>query len=81
MIIVLTIAVLVYWGITTNWGKSFDAEEASRYCYTACVERDRIKYCTPDIIVNFEHSKWGNVSCHDLEMNNISHQCPDISCP
>jgi len=79
--VLIGVVSLLVWGSTTNWGKSFNAEEASRYCYTLCVNLDKIKYCTPNLIVNFEGGKWENVNCANLVSNNIAGSCSQIECP
>ena len=82
LIIVLAVAGVLIWGSVTNWGKSFDGEEASRYCYTACVNLDRDKYCIPDLIVSFNDGRaWADVNCDMLSMNQVSPPCEDIECP
>ncbi len=83
-IVVLLFAIIITlsWGLTTNWGKSFDGEKASRYCYTACVDLDRAKYCTPNLIVHLQDGQiWKNVNCKILVMNKIAGPCSDIECP
>lgn len=85
LILIVGIVSLIVWGILTNWGKSFNAEEASRYCYTACLNQDRENYCTPNLIVKSE--EWGgkaeNINCKNLIISGIISlsPCQDINCP
>tara|TARA_B100001964_G_C13958039_1_gene476375 strand:+ start:415 stop:696 length:282 start_codon:yes stop_codon:yes gene_type:complete len=84
VLIVLVVGILG-WGIATNWWSPFntmDAEEAGRYCYTACVENSRDRYCIPDLSVYLDDGQiWEGVSCENLAMNERVQSCIEIECP
>jgi len=91
ILLLIGIVSALVWGFTTNWWKSFDGESVARYCYTACVNLDKEKYCTPNLIVRYESANSPNygatvedVSCYNLAMqveDRLVTPCSDIKCP
>jgi hypothetical protein len=80
-IVIILLVVVLVWGFMTNWGKSFDGSGATQYCYNACVDLDRDKYCTRNLIVDFDGSTWRNTNCNTLSMNEVTGLCEEIKCP
>lgn len=87
-LLIVVIGILLVWGYATNWWRSFDSESVSRYCYTACVNVDKKKFCTPNLIVHDTASNSPNygstmkdISCANLAVNHYAQLCPDITCP